>query len=54
VRIAVRRSRVVDRPPGGAEWDGDEVKEGTDIKRAGQTAGVERLNGGASGRGLGF
>jgi hypothetical protein len=32
-RIADRRSRVVDRPPGGAEWDGDEVKEGTDIKK---------------------
>jgi hypothetical protein len=32
-RIAGRRSRVVDRPPGGAEWDGDVVKEGTDIKK---------------------
>jgi hypothetical protein len=45
---------VVDRPPGGVEWDGDVVKEGTDIKRARQTAGVGRLNGGVSGKGLGF
>jgi hypothetical protein len=45
---------VVDRPPGGAEWDGEEVKERIDIKRAGQTAGVGHLNGGASRRGLGF
>jgi hypothetical protein len=54
--IAERRSRVVDRLPSGAGWDGDEGKEGTDIATggAGQTAGVGRQNGGESGRGSGF
>jgi hypothetical protein len=33
--IAERRSRVVDRPPSGAGWDGDEGKEGTDIAKGG-------------------
>jgi hypothetical protein len=31
--IAERRSRVVDRPPNGAGWDGDEIKECTVIER---------------------
>jgi hypothetical protein len=43
------------RPPSGAEWDGDEEKEGTVIGRgAGSTAGAERLVGVESGRWLGF
>jgi hypothetical protein len=33
--MAERRSRVVDRPPSGAGWDGDEGKEGTDIAKGG-------------------
>jgi hypothetical protein len=33
--IAERRSRVVDRPPSGAGWDGDEGKEGTVIAKGG-------------------